>query len=85
MPKVAGLSAVGFGVWVRFDRDALLYLELLRHLPTVGPIVAVERFPVVVISVGCSVVFLSLIGCCGACAENVSCLCIVSSYGDTQL
>lgn len=73
---MAGLSVVGLGVWIRLDRDALLHLELLRHLPTVGPLIALERFPVVVISVGCSVAFLSVIGCCGACAENVSCLCV---------
>lgn len=77
---LGGICLTAFGVWIRIDPDSVLHLELLRHLPTAGPLIALERFPLVVICVGCSVAILSLIGCCGACAENSCCLCLYAFF-----
>ena len=79
-----GGALIGVGVWMRSDRESVLYLELLKSVPA-SPVVALDRFPLIIIVVGALVAFLSFLGCCGACVESVCFLCLVYSVAFIQL
>jgi len=43
----------------------------------IGPLVAFDRLPVVLVIVGGCIALVSFLGCCGACEDSVCFLCVV--------
>jgi len=60
------------------DGNSSFYWKLLDGLPMVGPLVAFDRLPVVLVVVGGCIALVSFLGCCGACEDSVCFLCVVS-------
>ena len=77
LQQVCGGLLAGLGFLMYIDRESLIYMEFLHHLPSSGPLVVLEKMPAVLIGVGSTIVVLSFLGCYGACADSVCFLCLV--------
>jgi len=75
--QVCGMVLLGTGLWFQSEDNSLLHKLLLYYSP-VPPLTADELFSLFVIGAGASIVLLSLVGCCSACAHNRCLLCTVS-------
>jgi hypothetical protein len=75
---VCGLTSMAVGVLMYADAngESFFYWKLLDGFPMVGPLVADDRLPLILVAVGSFVALISFLGCCGACEDSVCFLCI---------
>lgn len=80
--QMVGAILIAVGLWLQFDRRYMLLNALLRQMPGSPILVAFDEQYAswAVVGIGCAVLVLSFVGCCGACAESAGFLCFVSKH-----
>ena len=76
--QICGLVLFGLGFVLYIDRESQLYGQLFHLLPSSGPLIALDKIPVVLAGTGTTILLLSFLGCYGACVESVCFLWLVS-------
>lgn len=78
---MVGALLIAVGLCILLDSSYLLLVYRQPLSQAVSPLIALFNRQVLswsVVSLGCAILLLSLLGCCGACVNNTCLLCLVS-------
>lgn len=75
--QICGGYLVFLGCFLLSDASSSIYTDLLDRVPSSGPLIVLDKIPLLFISVGLVIMIFSFLGCYGTCVESVCCLAMV--------